>query len=72
MSAKEMFEELGYKYMEDYNGCLFRYVNINENPYVYIYFYIDKTIEIASDYGLSYKVFEAINKQIEELGWNER
>lgn len=69
MSAKEMFEELGYKYLEDYNSCLFRYVNMNENPYVYIYFYVDKQIEVASDYELSYKVFEAINKQIEELGW---
>ena len=71
MSAKEMFEELGYKYIEDYNRCLFRYVNMNENPYVYIYFYVDKQIEVASDYELSYKVFQAINKQIEELGWKQ-
>lgn len=67
MSAKKMFEKIGYKYIEDNNGCLFRYVNYNENPYVYIYFYVDKTIEVATDYSLSYEVFKAINKQIEEL-----
>lgn len=69
MSAKEMFEQLDYKYLEDYNDCLFRYENKNENPYVYIYFYENKKIEIAPKCELSYKVFRAINKQIEELGW---
>ncbi len=72
MSAKEMFEKLGYKYLTDYKYCLFRYVNKDENPFVYIYFYENKTIEIAPDYELSYKVYQAINKQVEELGWNER
>ena len=69
MSAKEMFEEIGYEYMEDCNACLFRYVNKNENPYVYIYFYVYKTIELCADYDLSYRVYQAINKQVEELGW---
>lgn len=72
MSAKEMFEKLGWKYLEDYKYCLFRYKNENENPYAFIYFYGDKTIEIRSDYSQSYKVLQAINKQVEELGWNER
>lgn len=70
MSAKELFQKLGYEYNKDYKECLFRYVNYNENPYVYIYFYKDKTIEVAADYSLSYKVFQAINKQVSELGWN--
>lgn len=71
MTAKEMFEKLGYEYKEDYKECLFRYVNYNENPYVYIYFYKDKTIEIGTDYSLPYKVLRAINQQVKELGWYE-
>lgn len=81
MSAKEMFEELGYELRSHKN--IIRYVN---KQYVSDWNYIDfnlkeKTIyaHIMSDspftpdspLELNLKEIQAINKQIEELGWNE-
>lgn len=72
MTAKEMFEELGYKlarYGNDVEYCKqFEYAKIN------IYFTnFAKVIEISSNKDIAYTVdlkeLQAINKQIEELGW---
>ena len=38
----------------------------------YIYFYKSKLIEFRNDGGVDYRVFQAINKQVEELGWEEK
>lgn len=65
MSAKEMFKKLGYEYSN--NGIQICYFNDIENEY--IWFYLEtKTIEIQFDIYI--EILQAINKQIEELGWN--
>ena len=77
MTAKEMFEKLGYEYYKE-QGVI-TYINKEDDN--------EKTIEFI-DNGLSdilvrinekeYYVFcisleelQAINKQVEELGWEE-
>ena len=65
MNAKEMFEELGYDIAYD-NKYNIRYNNIKKD--IYIYFMLDtKTIEITETINI--KELQAINKQVEELGW---
>ena len=67
MSAKEMFEELGYK--QDYNiDYAIRYCNEERDYYIYFYKYVRK-IEVLHDITL--QELKAINKQVEELGWNK-
>lgn len=64
MSAKEMFEELGYSYEKKKNE-----ISIWENEIYYITFYLE-TEEISINmFGLDKEVIQAIQKQIEELGW---
>lgn len=73
-SAKELFEELGYKLDKEprfraaisyrkyyYDGCCRLYDLI---------FYETKTIIFEEDY-LTYNLLQAINKQVDELNWNE-
>lgn len=70
MSAKEMFEELGYKLREETNclNCVKSY--INKRYMNIIYFDSDKTIDVNSMI-ITYDLLQAINKQVEELGWNK-
>lgn len=81
MTAKEMFEKLGYAIDI---GCLgiIRYAkhDINYNIDYYIRFYkdlkefngnkVDDNEILPIDIDLN--LLQAINKQVEELGWNER
>lgn len=78
MSAKKMFEELGYKFKfhEDLNCIEFNNAKEDGEDYDtegHIYFYLDKKsihIDSINDYyyiGIS--EINAINKQIAELGW---
>ena len=77
MSANEFFENINmYKQNVVYPDKVIMYTDIRSK--LVITFYLDKK-EIAIDslkenqrkrYELNYKVFQAINKQIEELGWN--
>ena len=79
MSAKEMFEKLGFEYNFDSDNYLlqpcisyFKY-NYEEKKVFGIRFWIkDKVYEIENDKQLSLNLLQAINKQVEELGWNER
>lgn len=77
MTAKEMFEELGYKFRES------TFV-INRNDYFYyentrkdklICFYLNKKEVLTSQYKesmiMDIATLKAINKQCEELGWLE-
>ena len=60
-----MFEELGYELYNN-NEMNLRYYN----PMTDLYIWFDKvlkTIEILEDFDI--KVLQAINKQVEELGW---
>ncbi|MBR2248690.1 MAG: hypothetical protein IKE89_03495 [Bacilli bacterium] len=77
MSAEKTFEEINmYKQNVVYPDKVIMYSDIRTK--LVITFYLEKK-EIAIDslkdgqgkrYELSYKVFQAINKQMEELGWN--
>lgn len=72
MNAKEMFKKLRYELDEEprfdsvvsytkycYDGCC----RIND-----LIFYKNKVVGIEEEY-LTYELLQAINKQIEELGW---
>ena len=65
MKAKEIFEKIGYK--EDYNDDYhIRYSNEENNLYIYFYKYWKK-IEVLHD--ITIEELNAINKQVDELGW---
>ena len=67
MSAKELFEELGFDLVETTPYMMHYH---NEENDVYIWFYNNsKTIEIVNEFTLD--ILKAINKQVEELGWNK-
>ena len=72
-SAKEMFEKLGYDYFN--NGLRITCQNYKISECKLINFDLkQKKMWLADDSSeiveLSYKEIKAINKQIEELGWN--
>ena len=75
MSAKEMFEELGYKRLpKKYNKNMILYENENmlKNNKVIIYFSLtDKKIQFSPYYRYSMQELKAINQQCKELGWIE-
>lgn len=66
MSAKEMFEELDFK-IDDIKSTYLSYYNKKEDSYVY-FDYIYKTVEVQFD--ITMNLLKAINKQVEELHWN--
>lgn len=78
MTAKEMFEELGYKLQcNDKDIIAFKY-KYALGGYKEIIFskksdglYIDYSFEGKQLTFVSYKEVKAINKQAEELRWNE-
>ena len=63
LSAKEMFEELGYAYYKSNNMILYEISEIN-----YFLFGPDKEITVG-DYGIDVATLKAINQQCKELGW---
>ena len=76
MTAKKMFEELGYtyrdyKFMDEY----YQEINFEEDKRKSIEFYkTDKTLWLTYDYDLikiDLKTFSAIYQQVKELGWLE-
>ena len=70
LSAKEMFEKLGYEEREETYclNCVKSYINYKTLNI--IYFDSDKTIDVQNMI-ISYELLQAINKQVEELGWNK-
>ena len=73
MTAKEMFRELGYKYLEPtlHKESYFYYNNFSEDNL--IIFYLEEK-EILTSHNcesltMDIKTFKAIHKQLEELGW---
>lgn len=73
MSAKEMFEELGYEFEDDSNTPVYPsldyriyddYCSIEKE----ISFYLNQKV-IGTDGNITVRELQAINKQIEELGW---
>lgn len=81
MSAREMFEELGYKRLpKKYNKNMILYENeINiigatrsRTEKKIIYFSLtDKKIQFSPYFRYSMQELKAINNQVEELGWNK-
>lgn len=74
MSAKEMFEKLGYEYFN--NGLRITYQNYEISECKLIEFNLsEKKMWLADDSSevveLSFKEIQAINKMCEELGWNK-
>jgi len=72
MSAKEMFEELGYKYDTYVKNIIFS--KDFEYATVELYFDIEtKNLIIQSNKDIAFEFsineLKAINKQVEELGW---
>ncbi len=71
MTAKEMFEKLGY---EKVNERLYKKLHEPSakaglfDNYIRIVFLDNKTISITKTIGI--EELKAINKQIEELGWD--
>lgn len=78
MSAKEMFEKLGYEYIENcFENELVEIYYKKEGKYTpQIQFNLDhKCVRVYREDNKSshfdIKLLQAINKQIEELGWND-
>lgn len=72
MAAKEMFEKLGYELDEETRfGAVISYTKYCVDGCCRLYdllFYSSKTIEFGEEY-ISMEILQAINKQVEELGW---
>lgn len=79
MSAKEMFKKLGYKKLpKKYNKyiiCYEKQIDVIGSlkpriEIIKILFHLStQTIQFAPYYRYSMKELQAINKQVEELGW---
>ena len=76
-SAKEMFEELGYKENKTKLGV--QYIKTEfpgEDKCIFEFDFLDKTVMCYyknfltnSPYNLSIRHIDAINKKLKELGW---
>ena len=66
MSAKEMFEELGYNKVVS-NKSLIEYTNCEITKKVVFYKNLKEVLHYEE--VLSMPLLKAINKQVEELGW---
>lgn len=79
-TAREMFEELGYNlHVNDELETMYKYIK-DERVVIYIRFdneektfgqfaFLDGSYAGSVDIG--FKELQAINKQVEELGWND-
>ena len=68
MSAKEMFEELGYNKVVS-NDFLIEYTNYEITKKVVFYKILKEVLSYEAT--LTIPLLKAINKQVEELGWNK-
>ena len=76
MSAKEMFEKLGYEETENdiYFLKYFKKGNLHHDKEIKFH-KLDKTFTVKDDNGINYRwinleELQATNKQVEELEWN--
>ena len=73
MSAKEMFEKLGWEYYSPLcDSNTITYIKEVHDGYMYyrLEFFLYSR-EISIDTYITLDLLKAINKQIEELGWNK-
>lgn len=83
MTAREMFEELGYTFNQDNVNPQITYkIKYFVSDTTYIYFNLqnkevtkytdsDSPFEAPKVEEITFNEFKAIQKQIEELGWND-
>ena len=78
MTAKEMFEELGFKLGEINDDYIaYDYIGSSEDCFVcfelkkkyFQCFYNGERTTYSQPLEVDYKLYKAISKQIEELGW---
>lgn len=74
MKAKDMFEKLGYEYKYDFITFTYEYISSYNNTII-VFDNIIRTVRISQidrEYAQTFNINElkAINKQIEELGWD--
>lgn len=84
MSAKEMFEELGYEY-NNYGNHIDYQIYKDKEISLVIDFRLDikkiwltceeyvnrDCIWVSNDFEMTVELLQAINKQVEELHWND-
>lgn len=73
MSAIEMFKKLGYEYsrlLSDDGRIYYEHKNNNNQPSNFIMFDLEYKV-ISNDCDITLEELQAINKQIEELHWND-
>lgn len=72
MTAKEMFEELGFEFIKENDGNIAYYKDLVFG-YGYIKFWLDKKEYMVEERGecatMTAIIHKAIHKQLEELGW---
>lgn len=78
MTAKELFEELGYEYYEDDGFNCYKKEKRRLIEPDYISFdrlerevFMSNSSKNSNGVILDMKLLQAINKQVEELGWNK-
>ena len=73
MSAKEMFEELGFECSK--NKFSIRYYkefrDYDDDSYTLDIDFRLIEEKLFSDFGIDIRLLKAINKQVDELGWNK-
>ena len=71
-TAKKMFEKLGYEYEESFDGTSIYYYKKYNNLNLEIVFNKDeKNYCFTYAVKIDFKLLQAINQQVKELGWNE-
>lgn len=75
MTAREMFERLGYRCIKSNNSIWYINDSDEENYRSVEFYFCDCTFDAIGNYGdplmVNVKELEAINKQCEEIGWLE-
>jgi hypothetical protein len=75
MSAREMFKELGYELVDTNSSgvklTIIEYYNNETTSSITFWTPINIDIDLENHEYLTAKLIQAINKQIEGLGWND-
>lgn len=76
MTAKEMFEKLGFREKKDLKSYIGLIKSYYKNDDEIINFYENKEFMKTGEYDGSYsnitlEELQAINQQVKELGWND-
>lgn len=72
MTAKEMFEKLGYEYRKsDFSITYYKeFRDYDDETYILDIDFRLFEKKISSDFDINMDLLKAINKQVEELGWD--